>query len=78
MTFRDITFCRTGHCTRAAYCYRAITPAVKAAGECWWGSPDFPMSTFEKSPVLFACYSIDPQDADKEHAKTHLPAAGSV
>lgn len=45
--FRDMTFCEA-NCENVA-CHRNITPAVKAAGEKWWGSPDFPIAVSDFS-----------------------------
>lgn len=65
MAYADKTFCTGDGCAAFDDCPRALTPAVEAKAERWWGKPGAPISRFE-SPKDLTCYIDKPAEDTKE------------
>lgn len=54
MCYRDMTFCKHYEgCRDGLACHRALTPAVQAGANAWWGEPGAPIATFIEQPNCF-------------------------
>jgi|TARA_R110000772_G_scaffold13207_2_gene39408 hypothetical protein len=64
MGYKDMTFCTESTCAYFAdnKCPRALTDTVKAAGTKWWGSENFPVTTYTDTPECFTVPHKDGPD----------------
>jgi hypothetical protein len=54
MTYKDKTFCPFyKDCLNGSTCHRALTEEITDEAKKWWGSAEYPISTFSEHPNCF-------------------------